>query len=114
SASRRLRDLVAGRGPSGSRLRDGGPGVECEWRKLEAGVLFSLRDARGLAVTLHTGRGGQPRGFGSPAGLRLHAPLYIWGDAAGTWPSSGHSTCPVYDDPYHWDNVDETGGQWIW
>jgi hypothetical protein len=109
SASRRLRDLVAGRGSSGSRLRDGGPGAECEWRKMEGGVLFSLRDARGLAVTLHTGYGGQPRGLPFPAGLWLHAPLYIWGDAAGTWPRGGHKTCPVYDDPYHWDNVAETG-----
>lgn len=109
SPSRRLRDLVAGRGPSGGRLRDGGPGVDCEWRKMEGGVLFSLRDARGLAVTLHTGHGGQPRGLPFPAGLWRHAPLYIWGDAAGTWPRGGHRACPVYDDPYHWDEVAETG-----
>ena len=64
---------------------------------------------RGLAVTLHTGHGGQPRGLPFPAGLWLHAPLYIWGDAAGTWPRGGHRSCPVYDDPYHWDNVAEPG-----
>ena len=109
SASRRLHDLVADRSPSGSRLRDGGPGVDCEWRKMEGGVLFSLRDARGLAVTLHTGHGGHPRGIPFPAGLWRHAPLYIWGDAAGTWPRGGHRTCPVYDDQYHWDDVAETG-----
>jgi hypothetical protein len=110
SPSRRLRDLVAGRGPSGSRSQDGGPGADCQWRKMEGGVLFSLRDARGLAVTLHTGHGGQPRGLPFPAGLWRHAPLYIWGDAAGTWPrGGGHRTCPVYDDSYHWDDVAETG-----
>ena len=109
SPSRRLRDLVAGRGPSGSRLRNGGPGADCEWRKAGSGVLFSLRDGRGLAVTLHTAYGGNPRGVGSPAGLWRHAPLYIWGDAAGTWPRGGPPTCPVYGDRYHWDDVAETG-----
>jgi uncharacterized protein DUF4259 len=109
SPSRRLRDLVAGRDPSGSRLRDGRPGAGCEWRKTDGGVLFSLRDDRGLAVTLHTGHGGNPRGIESPAGLWHHAPLYIWGDAAGTWPRGGHRTCPVYDDRYHWDDVADTG-----
>jgi len=47
SASRRLHDLVARREPSGSRSRDDVPGVECAWRKVRGGVLFSLRYGRG-------------------------------------------------------------------
>jgi hypothetical protein len=108
SASRRLHDLVARREPSGSRSRDDVPGVECAWRKVRGGVLFSLRDARGLAVTLDTSRGGRPRDMSDEAGLRRHAPLYIWGDAAGTWPDrmTRLTRCPVYDDMgYHWDDL---------
>jgi hypothetical protein len=111
SPSRRLHGLAARRGPSGSRSRDGVPGVECAWRKVRGGVLFALRDARGLAVTLDTSYGGQQRGLAASAGLRRHAPLYVWGDAVGTWPRNSRklTRCPVYQEEYHWDDVAEAG-----
>jgi Domain of unknown function (DUF4259) len=120
SPSRRLDSLVSGRGPSGGRSRDGAPAVECTWRKVRGGVLFAARDARGLAVTLDTSDGGRQRGLGSSAGLRRHAPLYVWGDEVGTWPDHvvERTMCPVYRE-YHWDDLADTGtsvdlvGRWL-
>ena len=110
SPSRRLQDLAAQRGPSGARSREDAPGVESTWRKVRGGVLFAVRDARGLAVTLDTTYGGRRTYLGSPTGLRRHAPLYVWGDEVGTWPKHfvTLTRCPVYQE-YHWDDVAETG-----
>jgi hypothetical protein len=110
SPSRRLHDLVARRDPSGSWSLAGAPGAEYTWRKERSSVLFAVRDARGLGVTLDTRWGGRRRGPGSPAGLRWHAPLYLWGNETGDWPDhfTVRTTCPVYEE-YHWDDVAETG-----
>lgn len=105
SARRLLEELVGHRDRSGTRARPVRDQAVYTWWQVRGGVLFSVRDHRGLAVTLDTsGRLALDGG----TGLRRHAPLFAW-QPDGAWPSnrefSRRTRCPVFADMgWHWDD----------
>jgi hypothetical protein len=117
---RLLEELGGQRDRSGTRVRPGKDHREYTWRKVRGGVLFSVRDRRGLAVSLDTSG---PLALDAGTGLRWHAPLYVWDPDAEEVPRRefGRRTrCPVFSDMgYHWDNQADPGtaeslvGQWV-
>jgi len=120
SMRRRLEELAGRQDQSGTRAGSGKDHAEYTWRKVHGGVLFSVRDRRGLAVSLDTsGRLALDAG----TGLRRHAPLYVWDPDAKEVPRRefGRRTrCPVFTDMgYHWDDQADPGtaeslvGQWV-
>jgi hypothetical protein len=117
---RLLEQLIGRRDQSGTRVHSGNEHAEYTWRKVRGGVLFSVRDRGGLAVSLDTsGR----LALGTGTGLRRHAPLYVWDPDAEEVPRRefGRRTrCPVFSDMgYHWDDQADPGtteslvSQWV-
>jgi hypothetical protein len=109
SIRRLLEELTSQRGPSGTRAQPGNDQAEYTWRKVRGGLLFSVRDRRGLAVTVDTCGRVAPD---SATGLLRHAPLYVW-NPDGTWPRglrefTLRTTCQAFDDlGWHWDDQAE-------
>jgi hypothetical protein len=108
SFARRLQVLVDQRADSGSRTRTSAAGLHCTWEKLPGGLLFAMKDARGIAVTLDTRYGGRQRGVRLVGGMVRHSPLYVWGDGTGRWPArlfAVLTTCMVYENDHWHDGV---------
>jgi hypothetical protein len=105
SIRRLLEELTGQRDPSGTRARTGKDQADYTWRKVRGGLLFMIRDRRGLAVTMDTCGRVSPE---SATGLLRHAPLYVW-HPDGTWPPrrefGPRTNCRVFDDlGWHWDD----------